>query len=206
MVRNIDGVVRSATDTRDFFQRLRESSERINEYFEQIEETQERTIETMRHFDEEFSDEYKAFMAILKQLDTVTESNRKLLESTEKVESVMTMINAESAELKVLSDGFEVITNKREAPRTIVSPPVGMTIHYNDGESERGYVFDMSEKGVSFYGLNAEDRCSRDGLQGARGRIEFDEPIRGKEEVDFEVVYQGMPKFHGIRFCGAKRL
>ena len=206
MVRSIEGVVTNATHTRNFFDRLQESSERLNDYFDQIETTQEKTIAIMRHFDEEFGKEYEAFQAILSQLDRVTESNRQILESTEKVESVMEMINAESAELKALSDGFEVFTEKRQMERTIVSPPMGMTIEYEDGQRERGYLFDMSEKGIAFYGLNADDRSSRDGLAGTRAKAVLDEPVREVEHLDFEVVFQGEPKFHGIRFCGAKRV
>ncbi|WP_456383812.1 methyl-accepting chemotaxis protein, partial [Hydrogenimonas sp.] len=204
MVRNIDGVVQNATHTKSFFSSLEESSERIGNYFVQIESTQRETIRTMHHFGEEFVKEYDAFSVILKQLDTVTEGNRRTVQSTKNVESVMTMIAEESAELKVLSDGFETVTNKRTVPRTIVSPPVGVTVEYETGVRDRGYVFDISPKGISFYGIDETNHCNSSGLEGVRGTAIFDRPLDGIDTVRFEIVYQSEPKFHGIRFCGAK--
>ena len=206
MVRNIDGVVQNATHTKSFFVNLQESSERVGDYFRQIESTQRETIATMHHFGEEFSKEYEAFTKILGQLDAVTEGNRRIIESTKNVESVMTMISEESAELKVLSDGFETVVNQRKMPRTIVSPPVNITIEYENGIVDEGYVFDISEKGVSFYGIDENNHCNTDNLDGIRGTIRFHRPVKGVETIHFEVVYHSEPKFHGIRFCGAKKI
>ena len=206
MVRNIEGVVENATHTKSFFVRLQESSERVGSYFSDIESTQQETIRTMHHFGEEFSKEYEAFTRILDRLDAVTEGNRRIIESTKNVESVMTMISEESAELKVLSDGFETVVNNRSMPRTIVSPPVGITISYDNGITERGYIFDISEKGVSFYGIDETSYCNTTNLDGVQGNITFDTPINGMTSLRFEVVYHSEPKFHGIRFCGAKRV
>ncbi|WP_456451684.1 methyl-accepting chemotaxis protein, partial [Hydrogenimonas sp.] len=206
MMQNIDGVVRNATHTKSFFMRLEESSERVAEYFERIESTQKGTITTMNHFGEEFRREYDAFTRILERLDTVTEGNRRIVESTGNVESVMEMISEESAELKVLSDGFETVVNHRKMPRTIVSPPVKIEIAYDTGGVDRGYIFDISERGISFYGIEEDSICNTENLSGRRGVVKFSEPIRGMTEVRFEVVYQSDPKFHGIRFCGAKRI
>ena len=206
MVRNIEGVVQNATHTQSFFTRLQESSERVGEYFTEIESTQRQTISTMNHFGEEFTKEYEAFAQILKQLDAVTEGNRHIIESTKNVESVIAMISEESAELKVLSDGFETVTNKRMMPRTIVSPPVAISIEYENGVHERGYIFDISKNGISFYGIEPDSRCNIEGLPGLRGTVRFEKEIDGIDNIRFEVVYQSEPKFHGIRFCGAKRV
>ncbi|WP_353661482.1 methyl-accepting chemotaxis protein [Hydrogenimonas sp. SS33] len=207
IVRNIEGVVENASNTQAFFGRLQESSERVGDYFERIESTQERTIETMHRFDGEFGREYEAFMRILEKLESVSEGNRAIIRTTRNVESVMSMISEESAELKVLSDGFETVTNKRVMPRTIVSPPVGATITYDNGVKERVYIFDVSKKGLSFYGLESESFCNREAdLKGRQGVIMFDSPIDGESSVRFEVVYRSEPKFHGIRFCGAKKV
>jgi methyl-accepting chemotaxis protein len=206
MVRNIDGVVQNATHTKSFFTNLQESSERVGNYFQEIESTQRETIKTMHHFGNEFKKEYEAFTKILGQLDSVTEGNRRIIESTKNVESVMTMISEESAELKVLSDGFETVINHRKMPRTIVSPPVAITIEYENGIVDRGFVFDISEKGISFYGIDENDHCNTSSLEGMRGTVKFDIPVNGLDSIRFEVVYQSEPKFHGIRFCGAKRV
>jgi methyl-accepting chemotaxis protein len=206
MMQNIEGVVRSATHTRSFFSQMEESSERVAEYFGQIETTQRNTIDTMHHFGEEFGREYEAFLRILERLDHVTEGNRRIVESTGNVESVMEMISEESAELKVLSDGFETVVNHRKMPRTIVSPPVAVRIVYDRGGSEQGYIFDISEGGVSFYGIEPENLCNRENLVGRTGTLRFSRPVNGLSEVRFEVVYQSDPKFHGIRFCGARRI
>ncbi|WP_201352008.1 methyl-accepting chemotaxis protein [Hydrogenimonas urashimensis] len=206
MVRNIDGVVQNATHTKSFFLNLQESSERVGNYFQEIESTQRETIRTMDHFGQEFAKEYEAYAKILDRLDSVTEGNRRIVESTKNVESVMTMISEESAELKVLSDGFETVVNQRKMPRTIVSPPVAITIEYENGIVDRGFVFDVSEKGLSFYGIDEANHCNAAGLEGVKGVVTFDRPVNGLEKIRFEVVYHSEPKFHGIRFCGAKRI
>ena len=206
MMKNIEGVVHNATQTREFFLRLEESSERVGEYFDEIESTQRRTIETMHRFGEEFRKEHDAFMEILEKLDEVTEGNRKIIQNTENVESVMGMISEESAELKVLSDGFETVTNKRRMPRTIVTPPVGATVEYINGAKDRVYIFDVSKSGLSFYAIDNDAYCNTEPLDGKRGVIRFDEPIQGESETRFEVVYYSEPKFHGIRFCGARKV
>ncbi|WP_286336160.1 methyl-accepting chemotaxis protein [Hydrogenimonas cancrithermarum] len=206
MVENIESVVRSATHTKSFFERLQESSVRVGDYFTQIASTQEQTIGTMRHFGEEFEREFHAFSSILERLDDVTHGNEKILKSTKNVESVMTMISEESAELKVLSDGFETVTNHRAMPRTIVSPPLKAMLEFENGTTEEGYIFDISKNGISFYGIDPKQRCSRADLSGAKGVARPEVPIDGVASIRFEIVYQSEPKFDGIRFCGAKRI
>ncbi|WP_457596350.1 methyl-accepting chemotaxis protein [Hydrogenimonas sp.] len=206
MVRSIEGVVQNATHTQAFFRRLEESSERVADYFEKIEGTQRQTIETMGHFGEAFGRERRAFEEILARLDEVTEGNRSIVEGTARVESVMEMISEESAELKVLSDGFETVVNQRRMPRTIVSPPVEIEIRYDSGEREKGYLFDISEGGVAFYGIHETDLCNRRDLVGSGGEILLSRPVNGVERLRFVVLYQSEPKFHGIRFCGARRV
>ena len=206
MMQNIDGVVRSASHTKSFFTRMEESSERVAEYFGKIESTQRSTIGTMNHFGEEFGKEYEAFARILDRLDTVTDGNRRIIESTKKVEAVMDLISEESAELKVLSDGFETVVNHRKMPRTIVSPPVKAVIEYDRGGRDEGYVFDICDGGVSFYGIEEGNLCNTRPLVGERGTIRFERPVNGVTETRFEVVYQSEPKFNGVRFCGARRI
>ena len=206
MLENIEGVVHRADDTRTIFIKMEESSEKVADYFREIEETQHNTLGTMQHFREAFEEEYRAFEEILAQLDHVTKGNETIIEATENVESVMEMIAEASAELKLLSDGFETVMNQRKAPRTIVSPPVELTICYENGMCDRGYVFDISEKGVSFYSIQSDAQCNRLNLVGAKGRLKLDRPVQGMQEVDFEVVYQSEAKFGHIKFCGAKRI
>ncbi len=206
MIKNIEEVVENTSRTESVFVRLQESSKQVDTYFSQIESTQGRTIETIDQLQAAFEREQRAFEEILNRLEGITHENTRIIENTRNIESVMGMISEESAELKVLSDGFETVTNRRDIPRTIVSPPVGLSIVYDDGKKERGYVFDISDTGVSFYAIHPESRCNRDGLAGRRGTLQFDEAVRGIERIAFEVVYQSEPKFHGVRFCGARRL
>ena len=132
MLDNIDGVVEQADETRAVFVKMEQSSEEVARYFREIEETQHKTLDTMFHFGEAFTQEQKAFEEILSQLDRMTEGNEKIIKATENVESVMGMISEASAELKLLSDGFETVMNQRKMPRTIVSPPVELTICYEN--------------------------------------------------------------------------
>ena len=206
MLGNLDGVVQRADETRSIFIKMERSNEEVARYFREIEETQHKTLDTMFHFGEAFTREQKAFEEILNRLDGVTEGNEKIIKATENVESVMGMISEASAELKLLSDGFETVMNQRKAPRTIVSPPVPLTICYEDGVCDRGYVFDVSEGGVSFYAIDPSARCNRSNVVGQRGHLKLDQPVKGLHEIDFEVVYQGEAKFGHIKFCGAKRV
>ena len=206
MVLNIEGVVHRAEETRTIFVKMEESSEKVGRYFQEIEQTQHKTLDTMFHFGEAFTQESHAFDEILAKLDGVTEGNECIIESTKNVETVVEMIAEASAELKLLSDGFETVMNQRKAPRTIISPPVALSICYDDGVCDRGYVFDISEGGVSFYAINPKARCNRENMTARRGRLKFSQPIQGLQELRFEVVYQSEAKFGHIKFCGAKRV
>ena len=205
MVNSIDGVVKSARSTQDIFDLLRQSAEKINAYFTQIENTQKMTIDTMNHFGKEFEEEHRAFQEILKKLDTVTEGNSDILKASKNVESAMTLIAEESAELKVLSDGFEAVKNRRKVPRTIVSPPIHANIYFENGEVLHGYIFDISKDGISFYSLDGKGPCSNDKM-GKRGEIRLDKEVYGIKQMKFELVYKSEPKFGNICFCGAKRI
>ncbi len=205
MVNSIDSVVKNAKATQDVFGCLRESAKKIDAYFTQIENTQKVTIETMHHFGSEFEEEKQAFYEILKKLDTVTEGNSNILNASKNIESVMTLISEESAELKELSDGFEMVKNKRNAPRTIVSPPVWTDIILEDGTSMPGYIFDISKDGVSFYSIEENSPCLSRDLCGLRGQINLKEEINGVKNIKFEIIYKSS-KLGNVCFCGAKRL
>ena len=205
MVKSIDSVVKSANSTQDIFDRLRQSAQKVDTYFTQIENTQKITIDTMRRFEKEFEKEHHTFQEILEKLDTITEDNDDILKASKNVESVMTIIAEESAELKVLSDGFETVINKRKAPRTIVSPPIHTNIYFENGEVMSGYIFDISKNGVSFYNIDGKGPCANDKM-GKRGEIRLDKEIYGIKQMKFELVYKSEPKFGHICFCGAKRI
>lgn len=205
MVKSIDSVVKSANSTQDIFDRLRQSAQKVDTYFTQIENTQKITIDTMRRFEKEFEKEHHTSQEILEKLDTITEDNDDILKASKNIESVMTIIAEESAELKVLSDGFETVINKRKAPRTIVSPPIHTNIYFENGEVMSGYIFDISKNGVSFYNIDGKSPCANDKM-GKRGEIRLDKEIYGIKQMKFELVYKSEPKFGHICFCGAKRI
>lgn len=202
MMRNIEGVVKSATQTESFFVQLQESSVQIGDYFGQIASTQSQTIETMHRFNEAFEHESEAFNAILAQLEGLTEENEKILRSSEEVENIMEQISHESAELKVLSDGFETVTNNRKMPRTIVSPPLRAKLYLDNGIKDDVYIFDISDKGISFYSTDPQSPCNKMQIDEITGRVHFERPLDNREKMNFKIVYQGEPKLGGIRFCG----
>ncbi|SFP78072.1 methyl-accepting chemotaxis protein [Hydrogenimonas thermophila] len=206
MVNSIDSVVKSAKSTQEIFGCLRESAKKIDAYFTQIENTQKITIETMHHFGNEFEEEKRAFHEILEKLDTVTKRNSDILNSSKNIESVMTLIAEESAELKVLSDGFETVKNKRNVPRTIVSPPIYTEIVLENGTSMPGYIFDISEKGISFYSIEKDSPCKNLDLHGTRGKIKLEKDVNGIKDISFQIVYKSEPKLGGVCFCGAKKI
>ena len=205
MVNSIDGVVKSAKSTQEIFGCLRESAKKIDEYFSEIENTQKMTIETMQHFGREFEAEKRAFYEILGKLDAITEGNSDILNASENIESIMTLIAEESAELKELSDGFEMVKNKRIASRTIVSPPVWADIILEDGTNMLGYIFDISKDGISFYNVDTNSSCLSRDLRGTRGEVSLKEEVNGANHIKFEIVYKSI-KFDNVCFYGAKRL
>ena len=205
MVSSIDGVVKSAKSTQEIFGCLRESAKKIDAYFTQIENTQKMTIDTMHHFGREFEEEKHAFHKILKKLDTVTEGNSDILSASQNIESVMMLIAEESAELKELSDGFETVKNKRNAPRTIVSPPVLTDVILEDGTKMTSYIFDISEKGLSFYSVDVNNSCLGRDFSGMSGQIHLEKEINGIKNFHFEIIYKS-DKLDKVCFFGAKRI
>ena len=204
IVNSIDSVVKSAKSTQKIFGCLRESAKKIDTYFTQIENTQKMTIDTMHHFGREFEEEKHALHKILKKLDVVTEGNSGILNASKNVESVMTLIAEESAELKELSNRFETVKNKRNAPRTIVSPPVLADIDFEDGTKMSGYIFDISKKGLSFYDIEDSSSSIKRDFLGYRGQIHSEKEINGIEDIKFEIIYKSEPKFGKVCFYGAK--
>jgi len=204
MVNSIDGVVKSAKSTQKIFGRLSESAEKIDTYFTQIENTQKMTIEIMHHFSSEFEEEHRAFQKILDKLDTITKRNSDILDASKNVESVMTLIAEESAELKELNDRFDLFKNRRNAPRIIISPPVLIDITLENGTKMTGYIFDISKKGLSFYIIEDANSCIKQNLLGSKGYINLEKEINGIKNAHFEIVYRSEPKFGKVCFYGAK--
>jgi len=204
IVKNIDQVTDNTKSTQKIFNMLHESAKKVNGYFYKIDETQKITIDTMEHFEQEFLEEKGKFDTIMNKLANVTKNGDGIMKASKNTEDIMTLIAKDSTELKVLSDGFETIKNKRALPRTIVSPPVLTKIEFNDGTSMNGYVFDISQKGVSFYIIdnNKQDSHCYSGL---RGRVEFKKEVYGIKRMNFEIIYKSTPKL-GVCFYGAKNI
>ena len=201
---NIDNVVKNTKSTQEIFDALSKSAKKIDTYFNEIENTQKLTIDTMQHFESEFEDEKQKFEMILDELNVVTKNGDKILKASNNVESVMTLIAQESAELKILSDGFETVKNKREIPRTIVSPPVLAKIEFDDLSNVNGYIFDISNKGLSFYVIedSGNENCC---YNGSKGNVKLEKEINGIKRMDFEIVYKSEPKL-SVCFYGAKKI
>lgn len=154
VISNIEQAISKVTDdaqtTKKIFKDLQVKTEELEENFEYIEKTLNVTVDSIEQFQGEFTEQTKDLSIVNKSLLNVNAQSQITFKNTEILDSIIMEIMEQSTHLKSLSDGFEVILNKRSAQRTIISPPVECEVIV-DGLKERCFLFDNSEKGISFY-------------------------------------------------------
>ena len=139
----ISKVTQDADSTKEIFDELKVKTVDLEDNFVFIENTLNTTIHSINEFQNEFS----------KQSE-ITFNNSEILNK------IILEIMEQSSHLKSLSDGFEVVLNKRTVARSIISPPVKCEIDIV-GAKEFCYIFDKCDKGISFYFVDEGVKADR---------------------------------------------
>lgn len=199
---HIDSVRTNAQQSKGVITGLNRSSEALNHSFGEIRESIDMITAVLNRFRADFSHETEALQQAGMELQHVREASNVLVENAERSKLIMGEMVHRGGDLKSLADGFEVVLkNNRTAVRTIVSPPIHGKIRTGNMEMNV-YLFDSSEKGISFYATEENSSRLRNG---ERGRLILDEALEGEREIGFEVVHISTETVHGVFFYGAKR-
>ena len=201
ITQSIHTVSEDAQNTKDIFLQLEETTKNLEKKFDDIEKTLHTTISSLNSFEEGFEVQNNLLADVNEKLSRVNEQSEKSYEDSEKLNLIMNDIMEESAQLKTLSDSFEVILNKRTAKRTIVAPPVPCEVEI-DGRKMNAYIFDISENGISFY------FCDEDMPKNTQIRLHTPVRISSQKagiEGRYEIVYVSRKSAERY-FCGAKKL
>ena len=148
-------VTEKANKTKTIFESLKKSTDKLEEDFNNIDTTLNTTIQSINDFQQSFLEQSKRLGMVYKGLKETGERTTKTYQNSEILKNIILEIMNQSAKLKTLSDGFEVVLNKRKGKRTIIVPPVKCNIVA--GDSKFGaYLFDQSDKGVLFYFIESD--------------------------------------------------
>ena len=202
ITQSIDTVTNDATKTQGVFVELEQKSSELEEKFSNIEKTLHTTIGSLDSFRDEFTDQNKKLQDVSNKLQDVSEQSGISYNNSDRLNFIIMQIMEESAELKTLSDNFEVILNKRKSKRTIVSPPNHAVVTLDNVKSEV-YIFDISDDGISFYFKNEEEESLKDKYQLKKPiHIESDDhQVSG----DYMIAYISKTTASQF-FCGAKKI
>ena len=122
-------------------------------------------------FKTQFENETEELQQVGRELINVQNASNILVENANNSKEVMNILVQKSGDLKSLADGFEVVFNNRGVKRTIITPPIHAHIRNGSKTEEPGvYLFDNSEKGISFYA--AEDALSFKLNKGDTGELQ----------------------------------
>ncbi len=201
ITQSIYTVAEDAKRTKKTFVEIEETTQALQSKFDDIEKTLQTTIKALDTFEEGFDEQNKRLIAVNKGLDDVNAQSEKSYTDTESLDLIINDIMEESAQLKTLSNNFEVILNKRTAKRTIVKPPKSCVIEL-EGKKLHGYIFDISESGISFY-FSEDDIPSRSNIKQHMqvNILTHDIELKGIYEIIHISGEQGAERY----FCGAKK-
>ena len=198
---SIHTVSEDAQRTKDVFIEFEKTTQALEGKFNDIEKTLHTTIEALDTFEQGFDKQSKRLIKVNKSLDDVNEQSEKSYRDSESLDIIINDIMEESAQLKTLSDSFEVILNKRVAKRTIVAPPKSCIVELED-QKLHGYIFDISESGISFY--FCDDDIPPYSEIKRHMRVHIYSPNDGVNGI-YEIVYVSK-QTAGRYFCGARKI
>ncbi len=133
-------------------------------------------------------------------LKRVEDGNQRLDQNSKTVESSVNTITKISSLLKNLSNGFDIMYNKRKSVREVIIPPVEGTIEFKDNNL-RALLYDISVEGISF--IITEKYKDIIIERGEKGKITFDREINGKKIYQFKTMHILEKKTNGTRLLGA---
>jgi methyl-accepting chemotaxis protein len=192
----IDIVTQSAVDSKDNVLSLIDNSHKIKQSFEKVEETFELISGSLGQFSDDFKDESSMLTQVDESLNSVQNFSNELVKNAEQTKKVMYTISKESANLKTLADGFEVVLNTRGNNRTVLTPPLPAV----DDNGEKVHIFDISAKGISFYYINPKSKKTLD----EKVTLKLEREINNQTTISCQIVYISDNIEENIYFYGAK--
>ena len=199
----IGKVIIDADTTKNIFNQLKVKTLDLENNFEFIEQSLNTTVNSINEFTQEFSNQSTELIKVQSLLFSANEKSKVTFNNSELLNIVISEIMNESSNLKSLSEGFEVILNKRKTLRSIISPPIMCNVEMR-GKMEECYLFDKSDSGVSFYFVD-EDIHAKD-LKNKNIKLIPQADINSDiSQTEYKVVYI-VEQSHNRRFCGATKV
>jgi methyl-accepting chemotaxis protein len=198
--KRVDRVARQAIQTKDAINMVKDNSEVVKKSFVNIYNDVNSTEKVLDRFGKDFDRQSSSLTNILTFLKDVKSSSEILYHNSEQVMKGMYDVSVDSANLKTLADGFEIVMNKRSSNRTVITPPVKAQLRdHTNRDFYDIYLFDKSEKGISFYNVSedfpnfstgtvCEIRCENASMNISR----------------IKIVYISDNDIEGIKFYGAE--
>ncbi len=209
MKSNIDNMIGNANKTKEVIGILEESSHKLSGNFSDINTALDETTQSLSEFESEFKGETKQLEGIISSLNEVTDKSENVASTTKQMQSIMGEITDDSAELKLLSDGFEVVLqNNRQTQRAVISPPQPATISFDSGPTFEGaYVFDASNDGISFFIKDSHKAGHNKSMMDETATLQIKGgTVNGSSRLRVRIVYCNMQKLKNTAFCGCKLL
>jgi len=200
--KNIQKVATDAKDTKEVIEELNKSSFMLNESFDSINNAIVENSSVLEYFKENFQSEKEALQKVTADLIDVAQSSDDLNLNSQNVEVSVSHITDMSRELKNLTDGFDVVLNKRESERELLIPPSDADITIGNDKKLKGVIYDISEKGISL--IVSEEYKDVELKSGEVGIVVAHANIRGNKRFKFEIVHVQVKKENGTRVFGAK--
>jgi len=197
----IDVVSQNAIDSKDSVLSLVDNSKKINTSFEKVENTFNLISDALHKFQKDFANESTMLNEVDNNLNDVEKASKLLVQNANETKDIMEAISNQSAELKTLADGFDIVLNQRSTNRTVITPPIKATDNYN----HEAYIFDHSECGISFYFYKDTDNVKTFRVN-ERITLKLQQEIDGYSNIECEIVYKGDNLMNGIYFYGARIL
>jgi len=202
ITQSIGNVTEDASVAKEIFRKLEDTTIELENKFNDIENILNTTIDAVDVFQGEFVKQNQKLEVVNNGLHDVSNQSDISLEDTSSLNAIISEIMQESSKLKTLSDSFEVILNRREEPREIVAPPKRCSISFG-GNTLRGYIFDASKSGMSFY-FSDEDMPSLSEVTSNRNvAITADDGF--VKDLKMKIIYTTQTS-QGRYFCGAEKI
>ncbi len=202
ITQSIFTVTQDASKTKKVFLELEQRTQELQDKFDDIKHTLNVTVQSIDTFQNEFILQNEKLHLVNEELDSVNKQSEVSLKDSQNLNAIIHDIMQESAQLKTLSDNFEVILNKRKAKRTLISPPKRCSIKTND-MALKSYIFDINEEGVSFYFCDEDIDRAQHITEG------MNITLSSEDGTVVEAVYKIIYIFkasNGRFFCGAKKI
>ncbi|MDX1294953.1 MAG: methyl-accepting chemotaxis protein, partial [Sulfurimonadaceae bacterium] len=202
---HIDKVTVNAEQSKNVIVSLGESSVQLNERFDDIRQSIDQITEVLDAFRNEFAEETVALDKVREELDLVRNASHQLVSNAENSKEIMNHLVTKGGSLKSLADGFEVVLNKRDEARSIITPPIKAVAKTIEGSKEV-WLFDSTSKGISFYSSDMLGEQVKKFSKGTKGSLELSVPLDGVDLIRFEIVALSSESMEGVYFYGAKRI